>query len=42
MPDFGSYPAGTPSWVDLATPDMSASHSVLFGDLRLGGQRPRS
>jgi uncharacterized protein len=34
MPEFGSYPSGTPSWVDLATPDASASrafYSAIFG-----------
>lgn len=34
MPEFGSYPSGTPSWVDLATPDMSTSrtfYSAIFG-----------
>src|SRR5579863_2756100 len=34
MPEFDSYPAGTPSWVDLATPDMKKSqsfYSAIFG-----------
>jgi len=34
MPEFDSYPPGTPSWVDLSTPDKSASkafYSALFG-----------
>ena len=34
MPDFDSYPPGTPSWVDLSTPDKDASiafYSSLFG-----------
>lgn len=34
MPEFGSYPPGTPSWVDLSTPDKEASkgfYSLLFG-----------
>jgi predicted enzyme related to lactoylglutathione lyase len=32
MPEFSSYPAGTPSWVDHATRDLSASHS-FYGNL---------
>jgi predicted enzyme related to lactoylglutathione lyase len=34
MPQFTSYPAGTPSWVDHATTDLDASNSfygALFG-----------
>ena len=34
MPQFTSYPAGTPSWVDHATKDLDASNSfygTLFG-----------
>lgn len=34
MPEFSSYPAGTPSWVDHAARDLSASnafYSALFG-----------
>src|SRR4051812_36991845 len=34
MPEFSSYPAGTPSWVDLATSDVDASvkfYGELFG-----------
>jgi predicted enzyme related to lactoylglutathione lyase len=34
MPEVNSYPAGTPSWVDLATPDMNMSqafYSAIFG-----------
>ena len=34
MPEFTSYPAGTPSWVDHATKDLDASNSfygTLFG-----------
>jgi predicted enzyme related to lactoylglutathione lyase len=34
MPEFSSYPAGTPSWVDLASPDVDASkafYGALFG-----------
>lgn len=34
MPEFTSYPAGTPSWVDLSSPDLAASNSfygTLFG-----------
>jgi len=34
MAEFDSYPAGTPSWVDLATPDTNASrafYSAIFG-----------
>jgi hypothetical protein len=34
MPQFDSYPAGTPSWVDLSTPDTEGSgkfYSALFG-----------
>jgi predicted enzyme related to lactoylglutathione lyase len=34
MPEFSSYPPGTPSWVDLGTPDVDASvrfYGELFG-----------
>jgi uncharacterized protein len=34
MPDFTSYDAGTPSWVDHATKDLEASNAfygALFG-----------
>jgi predicted enzyme related to lactoylglutathione lyase len=34
MPEFTSYPAGTPSWTDLASPDLAASNAfygALFG-----------
>jgi uncharacterized protein len=34
MTEFDSYPPGTPSWVDLSTPDKDASkafYSALFG-----------
>ncbi|MGA2036432.1 MAG: VOC family protein [Acidimicrobiales bacterium] len=34
MPEFTSYPAGTPSWVDVASPDPTASNAfygALFG-----------
>jgi uncharacterized protein len=34
VPEFSSYPAGTPSWVDHATKDLAASNSfygALFG-----------
>ena len=34
MPEFTSYDAGTPSWVDHATKDLEASNSfygTLFG-----------
>jgi len=34
MPEFSSYPAGTPSWVDHATKDLAASnrfYATLFG-----------
>jgi hypothetical protein len=34
MPEFSSYPPGTPSWVDLGSPDVDASarfYGELFG-----------
>ncbi|HTT85870.1 MAG TPA: VOC family protein [Acidimicrobiales bacterium] len=34
MPTFSSYPSGTPSWVDLSTPDPGAAHAFygsVFG-----------
>ena len=34
MPEFSSYPAGTPSWVDHAAKDLAGSNSFyssLFG-----------
>jgi predicted enzyme related to lactoylglutathione lyase len=34
MPTFSSYPTGTPSWVDLQTPDPKAAHAFygsVFG-----------
>ena len=34
MPEFTSYPAGTPSWVEIASPDLAASNAFygsLFG-----------
>jgi hypothetical protein len=34
MPEFDAYPPGTPSWVDLSSPDIDASrafYSALFG-----------
>jgi predicted enzyme related to lactoylglutathione lyase len=34
MPTFSSYPAGTPSWVDLQAPDPAAAHAfygAVFG-----------
>ena len=34
MPAFSSYPSGTPSWVDLSTPDPEAAHAfygTVFG-----------
>jgi predicted enzyme related to lactoylglutathione lyase len=34
MPEFSSYPPGTPSWVDLSTPDVDASvrfYTAVFG-----------
>jgi predicted enzyme related to lactoylglutathione lyase len=32
MPTFTSYPAGTPSWVDLSTPDTSAA-AAFYGSV---------
>ena len=32
MPEFNSYPAGTPSWVDLASPDPAGSNA-FYGAL---------
>ena len=32
MPEVTKYPAGTPSWVDLGSPDPDASAS-FYGDL---------
>ena len=40
MPEFTSYDAGTPSWVDHATKDLEASNCLLRGSLRLGGRGP--
>ena len=34
MPEFSEYPPGTPSWVDLGSPDVDASarfYGELFG-----------
>src|SRR2546426_8386213 len=34
MPEFSQYPPGTPSWVDLGSPDVDASarfYGELFG-----------
>ena len=31
MPEFTSYPAGTPSWVDHAAKDVAASNSFYSG-----------
>ena len=34
MPEFSGYPPGTPSWVDLGSPDVDASarfYCELFG-----------
>jgi uncharacterized protein len=34
MPEFNGYPAGTPSWVDIGTPDVEAAkafYGQLFG-----------
>jgi hypothetical protein len=31
VPEFSSYPAGTPSWVDHATKDLAASNSFYSG-----------
>ena len=34
MPEFSEYPPGTPSWVDLGSPDVDASarfYGGLFG-----------
>ena len=44
MPTVTSYAPGTPSWVDLASPDLAAStafYSTLFGwDAVDQGERP--
>jgi predicted enzyme related to lactoylglutathione lyase len=44
MPEFDGYPAGTPSWVDLASPDTEVSrtfYSALF-DWETADQGPES
>src|SRR4051812_17354454 len=32
MPEFSSHPPGTPSWVDLSTPDVAAA-ARFYGEL---------
>ena len=41
MPEFTSYPAGTPSWVDHAAKDRGSLQLLLQRSLRLGGRGPR-
>ena len=38
MPSIDSYVPGTPSWADLATPDVDSS-VAFYGDL-FGGSHP--
>ena len=40
MPEFTTYAAGTPSWVDHGTKDLEAFNSFYGDSLRLGGGRP--
>ena len=41
MPEFTSYAAGTPSWVDHATKDLDSFQLLLRDSLRLDSRRPR-
>ena len=40
MPTIDDYEPGTPSWVDLASPDLPARVSFYTDAVRVGGRRP--
>ena len=41
MPEFTSYPAGTPSWVDHAAKDLAASNSFYSNLFNVQGKIPQ-